>query len=304
MSRKELFVTLGVGAVSFAFATLSGAVSWVFQFVITGLTYFFAGLTLNRRQSLVENRGIVALIVLVPYLLIYGGVSIWARSLQTYPIWIVSVLGYALGALAGARLKRRRNLFIAVAAYIATVTPGGAFFMYHWLNHVFQPVDSQINRTIHFSLSKEDGTRVESDDLKGRVVVLKFWATSCTACIKEFPTFDLLYKKYETEADVAIYSVNIPLEDETPSQIVQHTKGYSFPVLFTVEDIREVGRRFGIQGVPTILVLDRSNVVRYSGPLALGDHSFVSEISLLVERLRQESHSARPRLQTSGESNE
>ncbi|HVJ18248.1 MAG TPA: TlpA disulfide reductase family protein [Polyangiaceae bacterium] len=291
MSRKELFVILGFGAVAFAFATLSGAVSWAFQFVVTGLTYFFAGITLNRRRATGEHRGIVALIVLVPYLLIYGGVSIVAHSRQTYPIWIIGVFGYALGVLAGARLQRRRNLIIVAVAYIATVAFGGVFFMNRWLAHVFQPASSKINRELHFSLSKEDGTRVTSDDLKGRVVVLKFWATSCTACMNEFPTFELLYKKYEADPDVAIYSVNILLDDERPSQIVQYTKGYTFPVLFTSDDVRDVTNRFGIESIPTILVIDRFSIVKYSGPLAMGSHDLIDDISVLVQQLRRESHS-------------
>jgi thiol-disulfide isomerase/thioredoxin len=274
---------------SFALATLSGAVSWMVQFMVTGLTYFTAGLILGRRPDSRWHMLRSALLVLLPYVLLYGGLSIAVRSVQTYPIWILGILGWGLGTVTGARLRCRRSIGIAFAAYFVAVVPGGSVLMSHWLSYVFRPVNSRLNQRIDYRLSTDHGTWVTSEDLKGKVVVIKLWATSCAACIEEFPLFDSFFRKHQDDPDVAIYSVNIPLEGDSPDQIEQMTRGrgYAFPVLFTSHDVQSVKSQFGIQGIPTVLVMDPAGVVRYSGPLVVGGHDFIDRIDLDIQRAKQ-----------------
>jgi thiol-disulfide isomerase/thioredoxin len=161
--------------------------------------------------------------------------------------------------------------------------------MSHWLSYVFRPIDSRLNQPIDYRLSTNHDAWVTSEDLKGKVVVLKLWATSCAACIDEFPLFDSFFRKHQDDSDVAIYSVNIPLEGDSPDEIERMTRGrgYAFPVLFTSDDVEAVKSQFGIQGIPTVLVLDPAGVVRYSGPLVVGGHDFIDRIELDIQRAKQ-----------------
>lgn len=288
MTRKEIYVNLGITGLSFALAIFSGAINWVIQFIITGLAYFIAGLVLGRRPESRQHWLRSALFVLGPYLLTYGAMAIVERLLHVHPIWMIGTLGYALGALAGTRLQQRRDLAIALGAYFLILVPGGNEFMYRWLAYVFRPVNTKIDKTLQFSLSTAGKVQITSEDLKGRVVVLNFWATSCGACVDEFPAFDALFREHQGDPDVVIYSVNIPLEGDTPDEIKQMTDGYAFPVLFTSTDVEAVKANFDIHGVPALLVLNRALVLRYHDHLTMGSHSFADRIDAHIQQVKQE----------------
>ncbi len=188
--EKTYFLYLLIAVIAFTFATLSGAVNWVFQFVVTGLAYFAAGFLLGRRQHSTRLLAFALLFTLLPYMTLYVSMSIRGHSIQTYPIWIVGIAGCLVGALVGLKLQSRRTLAIAMITYFAIIVPGGAFFMIHWLGYVFRPVDSRVDQTIDYRLSTFEGGWVTSEDMKGKVVALNFWSTSCGACVKEFPGFN------------------------------------------------------------------------------------------------------------------
>jgi thiol-disulfide isomerase/thioredoxin len=194
--------------------------------------------------------------------------------------------------LVGSRLRSRRAVIIAVTTHFVVMVPGGAFFMFHWLNYVFRPVNSRVDQIVDYRLSTIDGDWVTSEDMKGKVVALNFWSTSCGACIEEFPSFDAFYRMHKDESDVVIYAVNIPLEGESREDIrrMVHENGYAFPILFTSSDIQIVKTQFGIQGIPTVLVLDGTGLVRYSGPFVTSKHDLVNQIDLRLRQAQQRVH--------------
>jgi AhpC/TSA family len=60
-----------------------------------------------------------------------------------------------------------------------------------------------------FSISRLDGTVLNSSDLRGRVVILDFWATWCPACRREMPELEELYRRYQRNSKVSFWAVDV-----------------------------------------------------------------------------------------------
>ena len=72
-----------------------------------------------------------------------------------------------------------------------------------------------------FELTKLDGTNVKLSDLKGKKVILNFWATWCGPCQQEMPDMEAFYKEHKE--NVEILAVNY-----TPSEKVGEEKVSNF----------------------------------------------------------------------------
>jgi thiol-disulfide isomerase/thioredoxin/predicted Zn-dependent protease len=84
-----------------------------------------------------------------------------------------------------------------------------------------------------FTLKTLDGKTMSSAELKGKVIVINFWATWCGPCREELPGFEKLYQQYSHDLNVVILSVATDSLD-TPVQTIAtyiHAHKFNFPVL-------------------------------------------------------------------------
>lgn len=98
-------------------------------------------------------------------------------------------------------------------------------------------------------------------DLKGKIVVLDFWATWCPPCVKSMP--DLLRIKTDfSQNEVSIITIN---QGESEDTISRFLKKMSFESLDVVLDKNQmIGKNYNVQGIPHTVVIDKNGVVRYS----------------------------------------
>jgi cytochrome c biogenesis protein CcmG/thiol:disulfide interchange protein DsbE len=115
------------------------------------------------------------------------------------------------------------------------------------------------DRAADFSLTAADGTTLRLSDLKGKVVVLDFWATWCQPCEREIPGFVDLQTRYGTKGLVV---VGVSVDDgwgPVRPFMVSHQMNY--PVVLLEE--RSLLEAYGVdQGIPTTLVIGRDGVIR------------------------------------------
>ena len=108
----------------------------------------------------------------------------------------------------------------------------------------------------NFTLKTLDGEAVALERLRGKVVVLDFWATWCPPCRAELPSVEKLRKEYGES--VAFYGVNDE-ETSTVKKFVSQQK-YEMPVL--LDGRRDVHRQYGVRAIPTLLVIGPDGVIR------------------------------------------
>lgn len=146
----------------------------------------------------------------------------------------------------------------------------------------------------HFSLTDMNGKTVSLQDLKGKVVILDFWATWCGPCINSMPAMQKLVNKYKNDPRIAFLFIDtgekIPDYEAAVKKFMDEKK-YDFHVLFDVRDpITKkcpVATGYLITGIPTKLVLDgngrlRYRVVGFSG----GFDATVEELTAMIENVK------------------
>jgi thiol-disulfide isomerase/thioredoxin len=111
-----------------------------------------------------------------------------------------------------------------------------------------------------WKLKDLDGKELSSDQFRGKVVLLDFWATWCVPCSEEIPGYIRLQKKYGPDK-VAI--VGISLDEAGPAHVKQFVtvKGVNYPIVLGKLD--EVEALFGgMEALPTKLLIDQKGEIR------------------------------------------
>jgi peroxiredoxin len=110
-----------------------------------------------------------------------------------------------------------------------------------------------------WKLKDLSGNVISSEDFKGKVVVLDFWATWCPPCRAEIPGYVDLYKKYGKDR-LAIIGVS---EDEGGPKVVQDfvaKYGVNYPIVMGDETIEKAFG--GMEAIPTTFLIDRNGQIR------------------------------------------
>jgi len=103
-----------------------------------------------------------------------------------------------------------------------------------------------------------NGTRIP-DDLRGKVVVLHFWAVGCSSCREEMPALDALYAKYRKKG-LVVLAVNV---GQRRDQVKKFLDGLAvgYPVL--LDPGRSIAKEYEVVGLPRTVILDRSGIIRF-----------------------------------------
>lgn len=124
------------------------------------------------------------------------------------------------------------------------------------------------SRAPEFALQTLDGTTINSTDLRGKVVLLNFWATWCPPCTAEMPDLNALYREYGSARNFMVLGVDFEEDAETVGPFVQQY-GLEFPVVLD-RDGRVTTQLFGVRPLPTTFLIDREGFIRdaWSGQIA------------------------------------
>jgi len=115
---------------------------------------------------------------------------------------------------------------------------------------------------VTLTLTRPDGTTLTTEEFRGKVLIVNFWASWCGPCIQEMPALAALQEKYGEEG-LAV----LPASQDAMGSKPFYQEQLDLPVLYDVKSmaLNEIGGR----GLPTTLILDREGreVARVEGAL-------------------------------------
>lgn len=122
------------------------------------------------------------------------------------------------------------------------------------------------------------GKNISMAELKGKVVLVNFWATDCPGCIAEMPGLIKTYNEYKPQGFEVIA---VAMSYDPPSQVLTYSQKNALPFPVMHDSYGEMAQKFGnVQLTPTAFILDQQgNVVRkVIGELDFNDlHQFLDE---------------------------
>jgi peroxiredoxin len=124
------------------------------------------------------------------------------------------------------------------------------------------------------------GEKVSMQSLRGKVVMVNFWATSCTTCVKEMPEMVHTYDKYK---DKGLDFVAVAMSYDPPNYVLNYAETRKLPFKVALDPQGDLAKSFGdVKLTPTTFVIDKNgNVIkRY-----LGEPDFAALHQLLEKAL-------------------
>ncbi|HLY20380.1 MAG TPA: TlpA disulfide reductase family protein [Bryobacteraceae bacterium] len=112
--------------------------------------------------------------------------------------------------------------------------------------------DEKSRQTAGFALQDLDGRRWTLGELRGKVVLVNFWATWCPPCRKEMPDLEALYQRFGPRG-LVILAVSDEDAGKVGPFIAEHH--FSYPIL--LDPGRKVNELFRVEGIPKSFVYDR-----------------------------------------------
>lgn len=114
-------------------------------------------------------------------------------------------------------------------------------------------------RAPEIGLTSTSGDSIRLSGLRGKVVIVDFWASWCAPCREELPVLERLYRQYRGQGLVVV-GVNVDREERNMRDFLTRVR-VSFPV---AHDVRhEVAGRYSPPTMPTSYIVDRHGVVRH-----------------------------------------
>ena len=116
-----------------------------------------------------------------------------------------------------------------------------------------------------FTLMSLDGEPVTLSELRGNVVVIDFWATWCSPCLKSFPNLHAAVNRHQDRGVVLLVVSLDKTAQRARDYLVEN--GYSTDnVLWeSLDAAREVKDLFRVVGIPRTFIIDRDGFIQYSG---------------------------------------
>ncbi|HSL50073.1 MAG TPA: TlpA disulfide reductase family protein [Candidatus Deferrimicrobiaceae bacterium] len=130
-----------------------------------------------------------------------------------------------------------------------------------------------------FTLTAFDGKPISLESLRGRVVVVNFWASWCVpACYDEAPSLERAWQAYR-DRGVVLVGINIQ-DKEEPARRFLDRFGHTFPN--APDPAGRVSVDYGVYGVPETFFIDRTGRVRFKHVGAVTDEILKQQLDKLL----------------------
>lgn len=141
-------------------------------------------------------------------------------------------------------MKTSRLLVIAVAAALSA---GAAGLAYQSLG--------QRESAPPVSYVLLNGAKADSSQWKGKVMLVNFWATSCTTCVHEMPQIIATYEKFKGRG---FDTLGVAMSYDPPTFVANFAESRQLPYGIAIDNTGEIARQFGqVQLTPTTFLINK-----------------------------------------------
>ena len=127
-----------------------------------------------------------------------------------------------------------------------------------------------------------NGSTKTTADLKGKVTLVNFWATSCTTCVAEMPEIIKTYDKYKNQG---YDTLAVAMSYDPPSYVVNFAESRKLPFHVAIDNTGKIAKDWGdIQLTPTTFIVNKQGKIVKS---YVGAPNF-DELHRLIEKLLAE----------------
>jgi peroxiredoxin len=110
-----------------------------------------------------------------------------------------------------------------------------------------------------------DGTTLTTQDLKGKVTLVNFWATTCVSCVKEMPMLADTYLQFK---DRGFETIAVAMSYDPPEWVLNFAQTRQLPFKVALDNTGEIARDWGdVRLTPTTYIVDKRGriIKRYIG---------------------------------------
>ena len=115
------------------------------------------------------------------------------------------------------------------------------------------------DRAPEIGLADLEGNRITLASLRGKVIVVDFWATWCEPCREELPVLNRLYGEHQDEGLVVV-GVSVDNSADNVREFLRNMP-LQFPIIHDGD--HQIAGRYGPEQMPSSYIIDRRGVVRY-----------------------------------------
>ncbi|VXC28913.1 peroxiredoxin [Massilia sp. 9I] len=109
------------------------------------------------------------------------------------------------------------------------------------------------------------GDKISTESLRGKVVMVNFWATDCRTCVKEMPQMVETYNKYKGQG---LEFIAVAMQYDPPNYVLNFTEAHKLPFKVALDSAGDIAKQFGdVKMTPTTFVIDKNGKIikRYLG---------------------------------------
>ena len=137
-----------------------------------------------------------------------------------------------------------------------------------------------------FGYTTLDGAQGRTEALRGKVLLVNFWATTCATCIREMPALAALHRRYQRQG---LETLAVAMRLDPPAAVADFAEQRGLPFSVVIDNTGAIARAFpDLQATPTAYLIDKRGAIarRY-----VGEPDFPA-LQSLVEKLLAESAAA------------